>query len=460
MQKGRILAIDDEPTVLDICRETLTQAGYTVRLCETGRSGIAAVQEERFDLVLIDLRMLDIEGLEILREVRSIDRQMVAVMVTGQPTIATAVQAVKEGAFDYLPKPLSPDHLLIVVDRALQQKRLAEENLLLRKELKFRPGFEGIVGKSRAMERVMDLVEKVADSDSSVVIQGETGTGKELIATSLHGNSPRSDRPFLPINCGALPEQLLESELFGHERGAFTGAYTRKPGLLEAAPGGTVFLDEISVLSPNLQVKLLRVLQDRQIRRVGGHETIDIDIRILSATNEDLDEAVSRGDFRKDLYYRLNVITVVLPPLRERPEDIPLLAEHFLEALNATRQTRVGGISREAADLLQVYPWPGNVRELQNVIERAFFLTDSELLIPADLPPQLVRKEAPRSANTRLSFSEARRAYAEPFEREYLTELLRECRGNVSRAAERAGLHRSSFQRLMKKLEIRSGDYR
>ncbi len=281
MQKERILVIDDEPTLLEACEETLSYHGYDVHLTANARDGVESVRQETFDLVLVDLRMPDTDGLQILREIKSIDENLMMIMITGFPTIATAVEAVREGAFDYLPKPFSPDQLLIVVERALSQKRLTEENLRLRKTLGFRQGFEGMVGKSRAIEQVMDLVEKVAESDTSVVIEGETGTGKELIARSLHRNSPRRDGPFLPINCGALPEQLLESELFGHERGAFTGAHTRKPGLLETAEGGTVFLDEISALSSSLQVKLLRVLQERQVRRVGGQELIDIDMRVV-----------------------------------------------------------------------------------------------------------------------------------------------------------------------------------
>ncbi len=461
MEKGRVLVVDDEPTILDICQSTLTYRDYEVQVCDRGQKGIDTARQETFDVVLIDLMMYDVGGLDVLREVRSSDAHTVAVMITGQPSIATAVEAIKEGAYDYLPKPFSPDQLLIVVDRALQQKRLAEENLLLRKALEFRPGFEGIVAKSAAMARVIDVVEKVAESDSSVVIEGETGTGKELVARGLHRNSPRRDGPFLPINCGALPEHLLESELFGHERGAFTGAHTRKPGLLETVERGTVFLDEISVLSSNLQVKLLRVLQERQVRRVEGQELIDIDMRVISATNEDLEEMVADGRFRDDLYYRLNVITISLPPLRERVEDIPLLTDHFLDRVRRGNKKQVEQVSKEALDLLQSYAWPGNVRELQNVIERAFWLTDSRVIMPEDLPAGLCKDGAsPPQINTSLPFVEAKRVYLEPFERRYLTQLLTDCTGNVSLAAERTGMHRSSLQRLLRKHGIRSEEYR
>jgi DNA-binding NtrC family response regulator len=461
MKKGRVLVIDDDPAMLDACAETLQYYGYDVLLREDPRLAVSAVQQDTFDLVLLDLKMPGMNGLDLLREIRSVDSKVLAVMITAFPTIATAVEAVREGAFDYLPKPFTPEQLLIVVDRAVAQKRLAEENFVLREALRFRPGFEGIVGKSHVMERVMDLVAKVADSDSSVVIEGETGTGKELIARSLHRNSPRQERPFLPVTCGTFPEQLLESELFGHERGAFTGAYTRKLGLLESAQGGTVFLDEISTLSLELQVKLLRVLQERQIRRVGGSGYMDIDIRVISATNEKLEEAVSDGRFRKDLYYRLNVITISLPPLRDRIPDIPLLVEHFLKVLKSAHDRQVSGVSREAVEILQAHDWPGNVRELQNVVERAFFLSEEDVIRPADFPAEMLHADSRQhSVDTRLPYLQSKQAYLEPFEKDYLTELLREHRGNVSRASGRAGMHRSTFQRLMRKHGIRSQDYR
>ncbi len=460
MGKGRILVIDDEPTMLEACDETLSYHGYDVRLQDVGSDAIELVRQETFDLVLIDLKMPNVDGIQILKQIKTIDKNVMAVMITGFPTIATAVEAVRQGAYDYLPKPFAPDQLLILVDRALSRKRLTEENLLLRKSLGHGPDFEGIIYKSRAMERVLDLIGKVADSDSSVIIQGETGTGKELAARSLHRNSPRKDHLFLPINCGALPEHLLESELFGHERGAFTGAYTRKSGLLETVQGGTVFLDEISTLSLSLQVKLLRVLQERQIRRVGGKEDIDIDIRVISSTNEDLEDAVAREAFRKDLYYRLNVITITLPPLRERVEDISLIAEHFLDGLNTVHRKVVEGISREALEILQSYRWPGNVRELENILERAFLLTDSSVIQAADLPATLKHTDSTISVDTRLPFSTAKKVYTEPFEHEYLTRLLEESNGNVTLAARRAEMHRSSFQRLLKKHDIRSREFR
>ena len=456
--KARILIVDDEPAMLEACEETLRYHGYDVSLRDTPEGGIAAVREQTFDLMLLDLKMPDKDGLEVLEELRHIDEHLLKVMVTAFPTISTAVEAVKQGAFDYLPKPFSPDQLLITVDRALAQRRLATENEMLRRALKYRQGFDGIVARSAAMGKVMDLVQRLADSDSSILILGETGTGKELIARSIHINSNRSEAPFLPIDCGAMPDQLLESELFGHERGAFTGAFTRKTGLLEAAEGGTVFLDEIATLSVDLQVKLLRVIQERQLRRVGGTETLDIDIRLLSATNEDVEAAMAEGRFRQDLYYRLNVLTISLPALREREGDVPLLADHFVKELNQTAKRKVHGIAPEAMKAMQQYNWPGNVRQLHNAIEGAFYLTDAGLITLASLPDAITVQTATTGAAevvaTTLAAAKAR------FERDYLGGLLTTTQGNVSRAASLAGLHRTSFQRLLRKHDIQSDEYR
>ena len=331
----RILIIDDEVALLEACEEVLSYQGYEVQVQSRPEVGIEAVRRDIFDLVLVDLRMPNMNGLEVLHEIKAIDVQLAVVMITGFPEISTAVQAIREGAFDYLPKPFDPDQLLIVVERALRQKLLIDENADLRQALGRRSQVDDIVAESAQIQRVLDLVEKVAGQDSSVLIEGETGTGKELIAQRIHAQSRRCNHPLLPIHCSALPEHLVESELFGHERGAFTGAHARKKGLLEIAEGGTVFLDEISTMGPDIQVKLLRVLQERQMLRVGGREIIDIDIRVISATNEDLKAAIDQGRFRQDLYYRLNVVPISLSPLRERLEDIPPLVDKFLRRVNA-----------------------------------------------------------------------------------------------------------------------------
>lgn len=454
MAKGRILVIDDEEALLEACEETLVYHGYEVEICNRPAAGVEAVRQYRFDLVLIDLKMPGMDGLEVLRIIRDIDAQLVVVMVTAFPEIGTAVQAIRQGAFDYLPKPFDPDQLLIVVERSLQQKRLVDENAYLRQALDQRSELDDIVAHSTKMRQVMDLVDKVADQDCSVLIEGETGTGKEIIARRIHALSHRRDRPFLPIQCGALPEHLVESELFGHERGAFTSAHARKQGLLEMVQGGTIFLDEISTTGLDIQAKLLRVLQEHQVRRVGGQELVDIDIRVLSATNEDLQQAIAQNRFRQDLYYRLNVVTVSLPPLHERSEDIPLLVDKFIRRMNAKKDTPLQGIGPDALALLLDYTWPGNVRELQNIIERACLLATTPLIQTADLPEYL--REGKAIAATDSTLQQARKR----FDRRYLETLLQECQGNVSRAAVQAGMHRSSFQRLLKEHALQSEKFR
>ena len=452
--KGKILVIDDEEALLEACEETLSYHGYEVELRNRPEAGIEAVRGHSFDLVLIDLKMPGMDGLQVLRTIKTIDAQLVAVVVTAFPEIDTAVQAIREGAFDYLPKPFDPEHLLIVVERSLQQKRLVDENAYLRQALGKRSEVDDIVAHSAKMRQVMDLVNKVADQDCSVLIEGETGTGKEVIARKIHALSHRRDRPFLPIQCGALPEHLVESELFGHERGAFTNAHARKQGLLEMVQGGTIFLDEISTTGLDIQAKLLRVLQEHKVRRVGGQDLVDIDIRVLSATNEDLQEAIAQNRFRQDLYYRLNVVTVSLPPLHERSEDIPLLVDMFIHQMNAKRDKPLQGIGPDALALLLDYAWPGNVRELQNIIERACLLATASLIQAVDLPEYL--REGKISAPMESSLQKARNR----FDRQYLRALLQECQGNVSRAAVVAGMHRSSFQRLLKKHQLFSNEFR
>ncbi|HJP33655.1 MAG TPA: sigma-54 dependent transcriptional regulator [Candidatus Latescibacteria bacterium] len=454
--KGRILVIDDELAMLDACEETLTYHGYEVTLCDGAEDGIAAASRQAFDVVLLDLKMPGKSGLDVLRELQTLDSNVKKVMITAFPTISTAVEAVKEGAFDYLPKPFSPDQLLITMERAIEQKRLSEENQRLRRALGLRSGFEDIIARSPAMMRVLDLVERLTESDSSVVIEGETGTGKELIARSLHANSPRRGKPFLPIDCGALPETLLENELFGHEPGAFTGADRRKHGLLEAAQGGTVFLDEVANLSLDLQVKLLRVLQERRVRRLGGQEDFDVDFRLITAANESLEEGMNAGRFRRDLFYRLSVVTLALPPVRQREGDVVLLAEHFVTRLNEAGPKHVDGLAKGALDVLERYSWPGNVRELQNAVESAHSLCRGAVIESDDLPARVHADSGPSPHATSGNFDSARRQ----FEREYLQALLRRCGGNVSRAAQASGVHRSTLQRLLRRNGLRSEDFR
>ena len=400
--------------------------------------------------------MPEMDGLIVLKHLQQIDPAAHKVMITAHPTISTAVDAVRAGAFDYLSKPFSPDQLLITVERAIAQKRLEEENQRLRQALGSDIEVDGIVTQSTSMLTVIDLIKRLADSEPSVVIEGETGTGKELVARALHQTSMRAEGPFLPIDCGALPDQLLESELFGYERGAFTGAQTRRVGLFEAAHGGTVFLDEISNLGIDLQAKLLRALQERSVRRLGSQKAIDVDFRVICAGNESLEQAMEEGRFRQDLFFRLNVVTISLPPLRERDADVPLLADLFLARLNEAGPRAVKGFTDSARQALADYPWPGNVRELSNSVESAFSLCHGEVIEIDDLPRRLRDPHGVSKVDPTASLEQAR----DQFERDYVTRLLERHAGNVTRAAAAADIHRSTFQRILQKHAISAEEFR
>jgi DNA-binding NtrC family response regulator len=459
-KSGRILVIDDEVDMLENCARLLSRQGYEVITEAESPKAPAHFEQERPDLVLTDLRMPGLDGLGVLRAIRAIDPTAVVILITAYATIETAVEAVKEGAFDYLSKPFSADQLKVCIDRALEQRRLREENRRLLEQLTERYRFDNIIGRSLPMAQVFETVKKVAKSDANILILGETGTGKELVAKSIHANSRRAANAFIPVDCASLPENLLESELFGHEKGAFTGAQTTRPGLFEFANGGTSFLDEVGDISLNLQAKLLRVLQERQVRRVGSNRLIDVDVRVISATNRDLAQLVGKGEFREDLYYRLNVISIALPPLRDRKGDIPLLVQHYIAKYAASGGKEIDGIAPDARRLLEEYRWPGNVRELQNVIERAVVLAERELLRPEDLPEHIrIRTEAAVSAPpipvNELPLKRAKEEWASSFERDYLIELLKRHEGNISQAAKTAGVDRKTIHRLMKKHAIK-----
>ncbi|MEK6665841.1 MAG: sigma-54 dependent transcriptional regulator [candidate division NC10 bacterium] len=461
---GRLLIVDDEPDMLENVSRILGKAGYECLTSGDPRKALALMESERPDVLLTDLKMPGMDGLTLLRRARELDSQVPVIIVTGFATIESAVEAVKEGAFDYLPKPFSADQLKLAVDRALAQRRLAVENLRLREQLRGTYGFENIIGRSPAMAQVFELVRKAARSEANILIIGESGTGKELVANAIHLSSPRSAEAFVPVDCASLPEQLLESELFGHEKGAFTGAVRTKPGLIEVAHRGTLFLDEIGELPVGLQVKLLRALQERQIRRVGGTRQIDVDVRLVSATNRDLRDQVVKGQFREELYYRINVIPILLPPLRERKGDVTLLAHTFLKKYGQGREVPLRGFEPEAIQILEHYAWPGNVRELQNVIERACVLAEGETIGARDLPAHLSVPPAavggtqiPSLAGKTLPLKEAKAQWMIQLEATYLTELLRRHDGNVSQAAKAAGIDRKTFHRLINKYGIREG---
>ncbi|MEE9220998.1 MAG: sigma-54 dependent transcriptional regulator [candidate division NC10 bacterium] len=458
MAKERILVVDDEEDMLENCSRILDRLGYEPLLESDGGKGVVRFEQEHPMVTLTDLRMPGMDGLEVLRTIRRIDPDALVILFTAFATVETAVEAVKEGAFDYIPKPFSADQLQLVIERALTQRRLLEENRRLREQLTETYRFENIVGRSRPMAQVFDLIKKVAASEANILVVGESGTGKELIARCIHANSHRAARAFVPVDCASLPEHLLESELFGHERGAFTGAIATRRGLFEEANGGTSFLDEVGDIPLPLQAKLLRVLQERQVRRVGGNRFIDVDVRVISATHQNLAEMVQQGRFREDLYYRLNVISLPLPPLRDRPGDIPLLAYHFLRKYAAQSGKEIKGISPETLELLEAYPWAGNVRELQNVMERAVVLSEAEMINPVELPVSLrLPQKAPAAlVADHLSLKKAKRQWLEAFEREYLVALLKKHQGNISQAAKTAGVDRKTIHRLIKRYRIAS----
>ncbi|MFI5395844.1 MAG: sigma-54-dependent transcriptional regulator [Candidatus Binatia bacterium] len=449
-----MLILDDE---INLCRSlsrALQRDDLHVDAFTSPAEAVEALSRTSYALALVDLLMPDMGGLDFLREVRRLSPDTVVIIMTAYATIQTAVEAMRSGAFDYLQKPFTNEEARQHVDRAVQHFQLLQENRNLRGQLASRYGMSNIIGVSKPMQEVFRVVERVANSSATVLITGDSGTGKELIARALHTQSGRSTGPFVAINCGAIPSELLESELFGYEKGAFTGAHSSKKGLVEQADGGTLFLDEVSELLPRLQVKLLRVLQERELQRVGGDRTIKVDVRVIAATNADLMERIRSGDFRSDLFYRLNVVSVRIPPLRERVDDILPLAHHFLRKHD--HPSRITGFDAVSAQILRRYPWPGNVRELENVIERATLLAKGEEVTVADLPPELhAGVEVERPAPIGKSLSAAR----EDFERYFILECLRRHNGNVSRAARDAGLHRQNFYQKLHKYGIQRKDY-
>ncbi len=450
-----LLLLDDE---LNLCRSlgrALQREDLTVDTFTNPAEAIEAFSRNSYALALVDLMMPGMSGLDVLREVRRLSPNTVVVIMTAYATIQTAVEAMRLGAFDYLQKPFTNDEARQHVERGVQHFRVLQENRNLRDQLVSRYGMSNIIGVSAPMQEVFRVVERVANSSATVLITGESGTGKELIARALHTQSARSVGPFVAINCGAIPSELLESELFGYERGAFTGAHTTKKGLVEQADGGTLFLDEISELLPRLQVKLLRMLQEREVQRVGGERAIRVDVRVIAATNADLGERIASGEFRSDLFYRLNVVALRLPPLRERVDDILPLAHHFLREHDSPAHLK--GIDPVAAQILRCYRWPGNVRELENVMERATLLAKGEEMTVADLPAELTNgievSQTPAAPGKTLS------AARDEFERYYILECLRRCHGNVSRAAREAGLQRQNFYQKLHKFGIERKDY-
>ena len=470
--KVRILVVDDEPSMREMLRIVLRRDGYEVLIAENGRDAIEQLRKTPVDLLLSDIKMPDVTGVEVLRAAKDINRDIVAFMMTAYASTATAVEAMRLGAVDYFTKPFSMDELRLKIRQHLETHRLKQENVLLKKELNTRYEFSNIIGRSEPMLDVFRMVETIAKTSSTVLITGESGTGKDLVARAIHYNSLRRERPFVALNCGGVPETLLESELFGHIRGAFTGADANKKGLMEVAEGGTVFLDEIGEMNTTMQVKLLRVLQDRRFRRLGGTEEVQADIRVISATNQDLQKLVANGRFREDLFYRINVIQLHLPSLRERREDIPLLAEHFLSKYAEQMQKPVRSVAHDTLTLLQAHGWPGNVRELENVIERAVALEQTPAILPDSLPLHI--RTAPGDAVSLTSTESAGggsgalmpplpdlaegfnlEARGEDFYRHYMALALERAGGVQVKAAEMLGMSFRSFRYYAKKFNIR-----
>ncbi|HTX54997.1 MAG TPA: sigma-54 dependent transcriptional regulator [Candidatus Baltobacteraceae bacterium] len=452
MSNERILVVDDEEQMRDLLAKVLDRKGYQVAVCSDGLEALAYLEKEPADLVITDVRMPGLSGMEALRAVKELNPDIVVLIMTAFGSIDQAVQAVKEGAYDYINKPFKIEEMLLTVEKALDERRLRHEVSALRQELHTRYRFENLIGKSRAMQEVFTLIEQVAGSRSTVMVYGKSGTGKELVAKSVHYNSPRSGKAFVAVNCAAIPAELLESELFGHEKGSFTGAIATKVGKFELATAGSLFLDEVGSMRLDLQAKILRALQEREIERVGGTRIIKIDVRVIAATNRDLKKAVEDGTFREDLYYRLNVVPITLPDLKDRIEDIPLLANHFVQKFGPESNPNIREISKEAMAVLMGYAWPGNVRELENVIERAVTLGKGPAIQPVDLPSHLTGGSNP------VDRALAKEATLEDLEREYIAVILRRTKGHQIRAASILGIDRRTLYRKIRRYKLKLGE--
>lgn len=449
--KPRILIVDDDKIIVESLSEFLRLEGYEPAGAGTFADAMAELQKRRYSLVISDINMPDSSGFELLRVVKSRFPEIVVIMITGYGTIESAVEAIKMGAYDYLTKPIIDDEIRLVIERALQQQFLIRENRSLREALDLRYGLDNIVGHDYKMLKIFDLIESVADSRTTVLIQGESGTGKSLIARSIHHHSDRRDAPFVEVSCGALPESLLESELFGHVRGSFTGAFADKEGKFKAADKGTIFLDEISSATPALQVKLLRVLQERQFEPVGSNKTQKVDVRVVLASNENLAKAVQAGRFRQDLFYRINVVTLQLPPLRERLGDIPLLADHFLKHYRRELKRDVSGFTANCVQTLQRYSWPGNVRELENVVERAVVLCRRRHIDTGDLPDHLLEQLGAAPAAEGVYRPTSLKKALEGPERQIIEQALRANNWNRQLTAQILEINRTTLYKKMKR---------
>jgi DNA-binding NtrC family response regulator len=451
----RILVADDEEIMRDVLSALLAGENYRVDVAQTGSQALAMVRDNNYDVVLLDLMMPDMDGLQVLEQFRDLEDRPATIILTAFATLERAVKATKLGAFDFVAKPFKNDEILLAIKNALEQRHLRAENLLLKQSLRARYSFKNIIGKGTAMQQVFNLISQVAPSRSTVLIQGESGTGKELVAKAIHACSPRAEAPFMTINCGNLPSELLESELFGHVRGAFTGAANSKKGLFEVADGGSLFLDEVATLSLEMQAKLLRVIQEREFRRLGGLENIKVDVRIIAATNADLQNAVRQGTFRDDLFYRINVIAIKLPPLRERSEDIPSLVDHFIKKYSEENNKDAPVMEPSAMKALMDYDWPGNVRELENVMERAIVLSSGKP-ITSDLFPKNLKTGITTASSISLPGDELPlKDRVTNFERSLILAALETTHWNQKKAAELLLVNTTTLSEKLKRLKIR-----
>ncbi len=455
---AKVLVIDDEKSMREFLAIMLEKEGYEVDTAEEGPKALDLCKKELYDLVITDIKMPRMDGLEVLHRLKEISKETAVIMITAYASTETAVHAMKEGAYDYITKPFNVDEIKMVIRNALERRDLERENILLRKEIQSRYGFGNIIGQSPQMLNVYDLIQRIAPSKTNVLITGESGTGKELVAKAVHYNSPRKEHPIVTINCGGLPETLLESELFGYQKGAFTGATSNKQGLFETADKGTIFLDEIGDLPISLQVKLLRVTQDMSFKRIGGTSEIEVDVRIISATNKDLEEEVIQGRFREDLYYRLNVIQIHLPPLRERKEDIPLLAQHFLEKYSKESGKKIGQISSYAIESLMDYSLPGNVRELENIIQRSVTLETSNIILPESLALSSFKEKKRKEEGLQIELAKDGidlDKLMERVEKDLILQALKEAGGIKKRAAKILGVSFDSLRYRLEKLGLK-----
>ena len=454
---GRILIVDDEPLIRKSLYETLRFEGYEAEMAADGEEALQKIERLPIDIMIADIKMPKFSGIDLLKQVKEKHPEIPVILITGYGTIDQAVEAMRLGAADYITKPIMDGEIKIVIKKLFEQKNLIEENIALRQQLARtgRDTFHQLIGKHEKMQRIYTLIETIADTKATLLLKGESGTGKRLVALAIHANDPtRKDKPFIEVSCAAIPETLLESELFGHVKGAFTGAIKDRMGRFELADGGTILLDEIDTFSPALQVKLLRVLQEGEFERVGDTRTFRVDVRIIAATNQNLEELIRQGQFREDLFYRLNVIAIELPPLRERREDIPLLIEHFLKKFSAKNRKKFSGVSDGFLKGIEAYPWPGNVRELENVMERATIVGRGELLTEADLPDLFHR--LPVMTETEVSSRSLKEMLGEP-EKEMILRTLKECHWNRKKAAALLGVNRTTLYNKMRKYNLFGG---